>query len=125
MGWEIGFDSNWDRDIGYGVPCKCDHPDCNKDIDRGLSFVCGNEPYGGDDGCGLFFCEEHQVGFPQLCERCSEKKEPFKPKPDTVEWINWKLTDYSWMKWRNENPEKVKEMKATLTNKTLKRNTSL
>ena len=50
MGWSIGYDSNWDRDIGYGVPAYCDHPDCNEEIDRGLSYVCGGEPYGGDRG---------------------------------------------------------------------------
>ena len=29
MGWAIGYDSNWGRDIGYGVIAYCDHPDCN------------------------------------------------------------------------------------------------
>ncbi|HEV7521417.1 MAG TPA: hypothetical protein VGP89_09990, partial [Candidatus Angelobacter sp.] len=59
MGWSLGFDSNWQRDIGYGVPAYCDHPKCNKKIDRGLSYVCGGEPYGGELGCGLYFCSEH------------------------------------------------------------------
>jgi hypothetical protein len=22
MSWSIGFDNDWDRDIGYGVPCE-------------------------------------------------------------------------------------------------------
>ena len=26
MGWSIGFDSKWNRDIGYGVPATCDYP---------------------------------------------------------------------------------------------------
>lgn len=55
MGWSIGFDSNWGQDIGYGVPSTCDHPDCDAEINRGLSYVCGGEPYGGDEGCGLYF----------------------------------------------------------------------
>lgn len=59
MGWEIGYDHRWRRDIGYGVPAICDHPDCNEKIDRGLGSVCGGDPYGGEDGCGLFFCGEH------------------------------------------------------------------
>lgn len=59
MGWEIGYDDRWKRDIGYGVPAVCDHPGCNTEIDRGLSYVCGGEPYGGEMGCGLFFCYEH------------------------------------------------------------------
>ena len=29
MGWSIGYDTNWKRDIGYGVPAKCDHPRCD------------------------------------------------------------------------------------------------
>jgi hypothetical protein len=48
MGWSIGYDSKWKRDIGYGVPAPCDLPGCDKEIDRGLAFVCGTEPYGGE-----------------------------------------------------------------------------
>ena len=59
MSWAIGFDSRWNRDIGYGVPATCDFPGCGVDIDRGLAFVCGGEPYGGEDGCGLYFCASH------------------------------------------------------------------
>ena len=51
MGWEIGYDDNWERDIGYGVPAECDHPDCQV-IDRGLSYVCGGEPYGASMAVG-------------------------------------------------------------------------
>ena len=31
MGWSIGYDNNWNRDIGYGVPAFCDHPKCDKE----------------------------------------------------------------------------------------------
>ncbi len=109
MGWSIGFDSNWNRDIGYGVPCLCDFPKCKKKIDRGLSYVCGGEPYGGEYGCGLYFCNEHQVSIHQTCEKCSKDKEPFKPKEDIKEWILWKLTDSSWKEWRKENKEFVRK----------------
>lgn len=120
MGWAIGFDSNWKRDIGYGVPAICDHPGCGKEIDRGLSYVCGGEPYGGDVGCGLYFCSSHLAYVedkegndvsPQICECCvlafgtDEGSEPFKPTPDVQHWIEWKLTDYSWQEWLFENPE--------------------
>lgn len=54
MGWSIGYDSKWKRDIGYGVPAWCDHPGCIEEIYRGLSHVCGGEPYGGERGCGLY-----------------------------------------------------------------------
>jgi len=62
VGWSIGFDQRWRRDVGYGVPATCDYPGCERSIDRGLAFVCGGRPYGGAFGCGLFFCSDHQFG---------------------------------------------------------------
>lgn len=59
MGYEIGYDDNWQRDIGYGVPAECDHPGCHAKIDRGLSYICGGDIGGGELGCGLFFCYDH------------------------------------------------------------------
>jgi hypothetical protein len=113
MSWAIGYDDNWKRDIGYGVPAICDHPGCGKKINRGLSYVCCNEePYGGD-GCGLYFCGDH-LTF-DGCSRCENKQEPFKPTPDVAEWINWKLTDESWQQWRNENPAEVMQMRESLS----------
>ena len=115
MGWSIGYDVNWERDIGYGVPAVCDHPNCKKKIDRGLSYVCGGEPYGEPDGCGLFFCSKHLYFSDkkenQVCERCLRNKEPFEPKKDIKEWVDYKLTDKSWAKWRKENRELVERMK--------------
>lgn len=114
MGWEIGFDDKWKRDIGYGVPAFCDHPGCTEKIDRGLAYVCGGEPYGGDRGCGLFFCYTHlrMTSKGQLCKKCKNGKQPFEPKREHPDWINWKLTDPSWEQWRNENPEEVKKLKS-------------
>lgn len=112
MGWSIGHDDNWNRDIGYGVPAICDHPDCNAEIDRGLGYVCGDDVYGGDKGCGLFFCSKHKL--PIYCERCIDNKEPFVPKPDKVEWIQHKLTDTSWLEWRRTYPKEAKKCLDTL-----------
>jgi hypothetical protein len=113
MGWSIGYDYNWRRDIGYGVPAVCDHPKCSEHIDRGLGYVCGARPYGEDKGCGLFFCGEHQVGSYQRCPRCSAYKPPYKnPKPDTGEWIDHKLTHESWAQWRAENVDEVGALKS-------------
>lgn len=119
MGWSIGHDDKWQRDIGYGVPAVCDHPDCNAEIDRGLSFVCGGEPYGGEHGCGLFFCSKHRQGREfedgccvEVCERCVVDGEWFDAKPDTQEWIRWKLEHESWLPWRGENPEEVAKLLA-------------
>jgi len=118
LSWAIGFDSKWNRDIGYGVPAYCDHPGCGKEIDRGLSYVCGSEPYGGDRGCGLYFCLEHMLmpmsdRLPgQLCHRCYPRiKNPYVPSKEHPDWIKWKLSDPSWARWRRRNPIDVARMK--------------
>jgi len=117
MGWSIGFDSKWQRDIGYGVPAQCDHPDCATEIHRGLHFVCGGQPYGGEHGCGLFFCDDHmlytipvnlEADLHQVCSRCFDDEEPFPPKPDSFAWLRHKLLDESWQQWRDQNPEQVR-----------------
>jgi hypothetical protein len=119
MGWSIGHDTERNRDIGYGVPAICDHPGCGAEIDRGLGYVCGGEPYGGEHGCGLFFCAKHtqyagdRRDNKPLCKRCYwNKGAPYTPTPDTQEWIHHKLTDESWQQWRDENPEQVAAMLA-------------
>lgn len=125
MGWSIGFDTNWNRDIGYGVPAYCDAPKCMAELDRGLSYVCGEDPYGGEKGCGLFFCEKHlyyhqyrnqnkeEVVF-NVCKRCDTYKLPYKKlSPEHPEWIEHKLTDESWEQWRKENPQEVKMLKSS------------
>lgn len=105
MGWSIGHDSNHGgRDVGYGVPAFCDHPGCGVEIDRGLAHVCGGEPYGGDRGCGLYFCGQHGGGM--RCERCDgRRRKPFPPTFDHPAWIAHKLTDPSWAKWREKQGE--------------------
>ena len=129
MGWSIGFDNNWNRDIGYGVPAVCDHPDCDKKIDRGLGYVCANQEPRGGDGCGLYFCEKHHncyrgdiddedagdvaEALSDCCERCRDGKEPFPAKPDDPMWTKFKLTDKSWKAWRKKNghPEPTAAMR--------------
>ena len=120
MSWALGYDNSWNRDVGYGVPSKCDLPRCKKEIDRGLSFVCGGEPYGGEYGCGLFFCPEHfhskkprgADGWLQQCPRCYQYRPPYAPKPDVKEWVEWKLNDESWALWRKNNPDEVLELQS-------------
>lgn len=114
MSWEIGYDEEWQRDIGYGVPATCDHPDCNSKIDRGIAYVCGAEIYGGEDGCGLFFCSAHQVGYHQRCERCVKGSKPYAAKADHPDWMRWKLSDDSWEEWRTKNPKAVAAIKDAL-----------
>ena len=119
MGWSIGYDETWKRDVGYGVPCKCDHPGCDEDIHRGLAHVCGGEPYGGDEGCGLHFCGAHlSLGVDgkdhQVCDRCAAYADAYEPKPDVAEWIRHKLTCPTWKQWRDENPAEVEALRAAL-----------
>lgn len=119
MGWSIGYDSQWNRDIGYGVPAYCDHPDCSEEIDRGLAYVCcEQQPYGGDHGCGLFFCSKHH-SWDGKCERCNaeldedgELPAPFDAKPDHLTWVRHKLRDKSWAAWRSANPQEVTKLRA-------------
>lgn len=105
MSWAIGFDTHWNRDIGYGVPAYCDAPGCQEEIHRGLAFVCGSEPYGGEHGCGLFFCAKHLFmgTHASVCKRCFTYRAPYKRiKPDHPDWTHFKMTDDSWAKWRAE-----------------------
>ncbi len=118
MSWAIGYDDRWKRWIGYGVPAICDLPGCGKQIDRGLAFVCGGEPYGGEHGCGLFFCEDHLRYPHNRCPRCRNYKPPYAPTPDTPQWMWHMLRDPSWDQWRQENPSEVAAMKAALAGKT-------
>lgn len=117
MSWAIGTGKDG-RDIGYGVPAICDHPDCNTRIDRGISYICGMiNTHGEDRGCGLHFCKKHLRSSPkfgQLCFRCWPKlRRPFLRKPDVEEWIRHKLTNESWKRWRDENPDEVNEIRRT------------
>ncbi|APE11564.1 hypothetical protein [Rhodococcus sp. 2G] len=53
------------RDAGYGVEAECDHPDCHERINRGLGYLCGEDPDGHRDpeepGCGKYYCEQHST----------------------------------------------------------------
>jgi hypothetical protein len=110
MGWSLGFDHSQDRYIGYGVPAYCDHPECDEEIDRGLGCVCGGQPYGGDDGCGLYFCGKH-LTYDNQCPRCEAGQEPFAiTKPEHPRWMRHLLYDPSWAEWRAMHPEKVRQM---------------
>lgn len=105
MGWAVGWDYNWRRWVGYGVPSLCDEPGCDNRIDRGIDYTCGGGPERGEHGCGLVFCPDHKAFT--LCNRCEREGDPTKPKPDTAEWVNHLLTDESWAEWRASNPEAV------------------
>ena len=113
MSWSLGWDERHRRWVGYGVPAHCDHPECREEIDRGLAYVCGSEPFGGEHGCGLHFCEQHREarrrggGQVDLCTRCARGRREFAPRPEHPKWAKHLATDPSWAEWRAENPELV------------------
>lgn len=114
MSWSVGYDNNWRRHVGYGVPAFCDHPGCATTIDRGIAHTCGSEPYGGEHGCGLHFCAEHLRSYPQLCQRCINAGEdgctPFQPSGEHPTWAHHVLTDHSWREWREQNQAEVERL---------------
>jgi len=52
------------REAGYNVPAICDKEGCDREIDRGLGYLCGEHPDGwrtaDDYGCGNYYCDPHQ-----------------------------------------------------------------
>jgi len=120
---------------GYGVPAICEYPDCNKKIDRGMSYACGGEPFS-ECGCDRYFCEKHRIytgfktdgdggvcdhledcdcTFVEVCERCAKGEAPFPYKPEVKKWIRHLLKDKSWAEWRKKNPKEVTNLTSILT----------
>lgn len=101
MGWAVGYDRDHDRWRGYGVPAYCDAKGCRTEIDRGFGYLC--DCY--DAGCvdvdelekSIFVCGEH------TCRDVDESDLP----AEHPAWVRHLLTDASWAKWRDENPERV------------------
>ena len=121
MSWAIGYDDTWKRDIGYGVPAYCDYPGCEKKINRGLAYVCcEQQPYGGGNGCGRYFCPEHtMINYgpdDEDEEPCCAHEDADHIAPEHPDWIRHKLTDITWHQWCLENPDEVKRLKEALPN---------
>lgn len=116
---------------GYGVPSYCEFPECNEEIDRGMSYACGGEPFS-ETGCDRYFCSKHKAyecwkrdGSEEKCDheskcececfevclRCANGNQPFPYKPEHPTWVRHLLKDKSWATWRKENPEEVAELK--------------
>lgn len=109
-----------ERWAGYGVPAVCEYPTCNEEIDRGMAYACGDEPFS-EVGCDRYFCEKHLEyhcfntgnGYREcvgVCGRCAKRKQPFPYKPERPEWIKHLLKDKSWAEWRKENPAEVPKL---------------
>jgi len=115
---------------GYGVPSYCEYPTCKQEIDRGMAYACGGEPFS-ELGCDRYFCgadlsfkgwniekgiwcrhkNDCDCEFVLLCERCRNGKPPFPYKPEHPDWVKHLLTDNSWAEWRKKNPKEVKKLK--------------
>lgn len=90
MGWGYCGKDKDGRGIGYNVSAVCDHPGCNKKIDRGLAFACG-EMHGEDElSCHRYYCTRHLTTvveaphndrFTTVCESCR------KALLDSGDWI--------------------------------------
>lgn len=59
MGWANCGEDSQGRQIGYAHSAVCDEPGCKVEIDRGLSYACGDMH--GDDAhwCERYFCGSH------------------------------------------------------------------
>lgn len=78
MGWANCGEDNLGRPIGYAHKGICDHPDCEAEIDRGLSYACGGMHGDDEHSCEGYFCYAHLVFAElsdgervQLCEACT------------------------------------------------------
>lgn len=127
MGYAV-YDNDG-RKAGYGVPAYCEHPGCDAEIDRGMSYACGGDPF--QYGCSRYFCSKHVFMtlvesncdddpecddsdccvYRDVCERCKAGEAPFDMKPEHPEWVYHLLHHESWGEWRKNNPEEVEKLK--------------
>ncbi len=63
MGWGNCGEDSKGRPIGYNHEGICDHPGCDKKIDRGLSYACGDMHGGLEIGCEEYFCDKHRRNY--------------------------------------------------------------
>lgn len=51
------------REAGFAVEAECDQDGCTEQIDRGMGWLCGQNPLGhkddGEPGCGNYYCTDH------------------------------------------------------------------
>lgn len=77
MSWSHCGKDSQGRDIGYAHAATCDHPGCEAQIDRGLSYACGGMHGATEHGCEKYFCSQHLEytvddgdEFVTVCEPC-------------------------------------------------------
>lgn len=84
MSWARGIRDDG-KEAGYDIDDVCGHPECQEEIDRGISFTCGGVEYlHSGYGCGEWFCPNHLEfgthGF--LCYTCIQAEE------DIEDWLH-------------------------------------
>ena len=112
MGYAVGWDEEYGRFRGYGVPAWCDGM-CGTKIDRGMGWEVegydeldeDGEPIGEPDGMRLYLCSNCDV---------NDLDEDGHLPPEHPEWLEHVLTDDSWATWRDENPVRVDMYKESL-----------
>lgn len=85
MGWANCGKDTKGRPRGYVFNATCDHPDCLEEIDRGLSYACG-DMHGEDEiSCEKYFCQCHLYAtlvkgedrMVYLCRECFDEYERY------------------------------------------------
>lgn len=112
MGWAVGFDRHHDRFRGYGVPAYCDAKGCDEEIDRGLGYVTHPAPPENlsDDDYDAWWDEQDDLadGALFVCSKHAHRDVDTDALPaEHPDWLRHVLSDESWQKWRDENPEKA------------------
>jgi hypothetical protein len=93
-GWaDCGTDRNG-RPIGYAFEATCDEPGCEAEIDRGLSFACGDQHGEDVHCCERYFCgwhlfwvqlhETHGGGTSFVCRECLEELKQYVKEMEEV-----------------------------------------
>jgi len=76
VGWARCGTDDKGREIGYAISATCDHHDCDKRIDRGISYACGGHHLSADVYCERYFCADHmwwcEVADSFVCAECLE-----------------------------------------------------
>lgn len=67
------------REAGYGVAATCDKGGCEAKIDRGMGYLCGEQPDGwrseDEFGCGNYYCEAHKYDHGCPNQECGDYSE--------------------------------------------------
>lgn len=116
MGWAFCGVNDHGQEMGYGVPCTCDEPGCDEQIDRGLAHVCGGM-HKNPETCHKYYCEEHLFfteampkGERQLCARCLKERESMS---NLNKWSRTTLQEYledrGFAVYDTEDTEKLRE----------------